>query len=86
MINPLVAAKRSRVAKERLFASPDGDYSVLEKANPAAILKWAADTIESLAVATSFQSSGLVILHLMRSIAPDTPVLFLDTGFHFTET
>ena len=40
-------------------------------------------TIDRLAVATSFQSSGLVILHLLRGIRPDLPVLFLDTGYHF---
>lgn len=42
--------------------------------------------MDRLAVATSFQSSGLVILHLLRDIRPDLPVLFLETGFHFPET
>lgn len=70
----------------RGFASPDGHYSVLEHAHPQAIVRWAAETIENLAVATSFQSSGLAILHLLRSIRPDVPVLFLNTGFHFPET
>ena len=50
------------------------------------MLRWAADSIDRLAVATSFQASGLVILHLLRGIKPDLPVLFLDTGFHFEET
>lgn len=70
----------------RGFASPDGHYSVLEHAHPQAIVRWAAETIENLAVATSFQSSGLAILHQLRSIRPDVPVLFLNTGFHFPET
>jgi phosphoadenosine phosphosulfate reductase len=68
------------------FATPDAHYAELEIADPKHILEWAASTIERLAVATSFQSSGLVILHLLRDIRPDLPVLFLETGFHFDET
>jgi phosphoadenosine phosphosulfate reductase len=68
------------------FVSPDVHYSELEDAEPRGILAWAAGTIDRLAVATSFQSSGLVILHLVQEIRPDVPVLFLDTGFHFPET
>jgi phosphoadenosine phosphosulfate reductase len=68
------------------FASPKDGVASLEEAAPATILKWAAGAIDRLTVATSFQSSGLVILHLLRSIRTDLPVLFLDTGFHFEET
>ena len=68
------------------FVSPEEHYAQLETGDPRAILTWAAATIDRLAVATSFQSSGLVILHMMRDIRPDVPVLFLDTGFHFDET
>ena len=68
------------------FASPDAHYSDLKAAHPRAVIGWAAQTIDRLAIATSFQSAGLVILHLLREIRPDVPVLFLDTGFHFAET
>jgi phosphoadenosine phosphosulfate reductase len=68
------------------FASPDAHYSDLESGNPHSILSWAAKTVDRLAIATSFQSSGLVILHMLRELRPDIPVLFLDTGFHFPET
>lgn len=68
------------------FVSPEIHYSELETATPETILQWASNTIDRLAVATSFQSSGMVILHLMTRIRPDVPVLFLDTGFHFEET
>ena len=34
----------------------------------------------------SFQHEGVVIAHMLRKIAPDTPVLFIDTGYHFPET
>lgn len=68
------------------FVSPEEHYASLETGDPRTILTWAAATIPRLAVATSFQSSGLVILHQMREIRADVPVLFLDTGFHFDET
>lgn len=50
------------------------------------VLDWACSTLERLAVASSFQGSGLVILHMMKAMRPDVPVLFLNTGFHFPET
>ena len=68
------------------FVSPEIHLSNLEDADPGVILEWAVGTMGKLAVATSFQSSGLVILHLLRAIAPAMPVLFLNTGFHFPET
>ena len=68
------------------FVAPALDYDRLDHAEPQDILRWAAASIDSLAVATSFQSSGLVILHMLNDIRPGLPVLFLDTGFHFRET
>lgn len=68
------------------FASPDLHYGDLSGAHPTTVLRWAGETIDRLALATSFQASGLVILHMLRDIRPDLPVLFLDTGFHFPET
>lgn len=66
------------------FISPD--IESLEKAHPSEILRWSADSVDRIAIATSFQSSGLVLLHMLREVKPDIPVLFLDTGFHFEET
>lgn len=68
------------------FASPEAHYAALDHAEPHDILWWATSTIDRLAIATSFQSSGLVLLDMLRQIRPDIPVLFLDTGFHFPET
>ena len=34
----------------------------------------------------SFQAEDMVVLDLLRKRAPDIPVLFLDTGYHFAET
>ena len=41
---------------------------------------------DALMMSTAFQKNGMVILHLLREIAPRIPVFFLDTGFHFPET
>jgi phosphoadenosine phosphosulfate reductase len=57
-----------------------------DASDPREVLEWVAANVERLAIATSFQSSGLVILHLMQQIRPGVPVLFLNTGFHFRET
>lgn len=34
---------------------------------------------------TSFQTDGMVLIHLLRRRVPDLPVLFVDTGYHFPE-
>jgi phosphoadenosine phosphosulfate reductase len=59
----------------------------LESASPQEVLRWAVDTYgDKLAVVTSFQPTGLVILQLLSEIAPNTQVLTLDTGLLFPET
>src|ERR1700716_3815545 len=37
-------------------------------------------------VTCSFQTGGMVVLHMLLEKQPDMPVLFLDTGYHFAET
>jgi phosphoadenosine phosphosulfate reductase len=54
--------------------------------HPVEVLQRTVFNVGRLAVVTSFQSSGLVILHMLRDIGPMPPVLFLETGFHFDET
>jgi phosphoadenosine phosphosulfate reductase len=36
-------------------------------------------------VTNSFQAEDMIVLHLVRRILPDVPVIFLDTGYHFAE-
>lgn len=58
-----------------------------ETAYPQEILRWAVETYGSkLAVVTSFQPTGIVTLHMLSEIAPNTTVLTLDTGLLFPET
>lgn len=35
---------------------------------------------------SSFQTNSVVLLHLLSRFAPEVPVYFLDTGYHFPET
>ena len=61
------------------------DY--FETASPQDILRWATDEYQTrLAVVTSFQPTGIVTLHMLQSIAPQTAIMTLDTGFLFPET
>lgn len=39
-----------------------------------------------IAISSSFGTESAVLLHLVSRIAPDTPVLFLDTGMLFAQT
>jgi len=59
-----------------------------EGAHPADIIRWAVGHVgaKDLRVATSFGATGMVGLHLLAEIAPDVPVVFIDTLYHFEET
>lgn len=58
----------------------------LEDKPAAAILSWAAGVVPRFAVTSSFGAESAVLLHMVSAVAPDLPVLFLDTGLHFAET
>jgi len=50
-------------------------------------IEWAVQTFGMQAVLlTSMQKSSSVLLHMMSRVAPQNPVLFVDTGYHFPET
>jgi phosphoadenosine phosphosulfate reductase len=58
-----------------------------EQATPQTILRYAVDRYrERLALVTSFQPAGLVMLHMLLDIAPRIAILTLDTGLLFPET
>lgn len=44
------------------------------------------DLAGDLAVVSSFGAESAVLLHLISEVDPNVPVLFLETGKHFTET
>lgn len=41
---------------------------------------------ENLCFTCSFQAEDIVVLHLLRKRLPSIPVLFLETGYHFSQT
>ena len=43
-------------------------------------------TADRPCVTSSFQAECVVLVHMLRQVAPDIPVLFLDTVHHFAQT
>lgn len=58
----------------------------LEDAGAVDILRWAVASVPRFAVTSSFGADSAVLLHLLSTVDPGVPVLFLETGFHFPET
>jgi phosphoadenosine phosphosulfate reductase len=59
----------------------------LEHASAEERVRWAIETFgDGLVMTTSFGIQSAVMLHLITRIAPQTPVIFIDTGYLFPET
>lgn len=58
----------------------------LEGKSPEHVLTWATERIPRFVVTSSFGAESAVLLHMVHRVAPQTPVVFLDTDFHFPET
>ncbi|MDP2288099.1 MAG: phosphoadenylyl-sulfate reductase [Actinomycetota bacterium] len=57
----------------------------LEGADAAEVIRWAADSFAGRVVSTQAMANTSMS-HLISTIAPEIPVVFLDTGYHFPET
>lgn len=58
-----------------------------EDAAPEKIIAWAVDRfMPGLAATSSFQTQSVALLHMISQVQPDLPIIFLDTGYHFSET
>lgn len=59
-----------------------------ENEHPREILRWVLEEprLPRVAVASAFQAEGTAVMHMATTVTPDVQVLFLETGFHFTET
>ncbi len=58
-----------------------------KRSEPEEILEWTVRTFPyQAAMTSSFQASGIVLIHMLRRITFDFPIFFIDTGFHFPET
>lgn len=84
-VTPGIRRPQARYAAEDLrqlarYASVD-----LSGASAQQIIRWAWDTLgEHVVVSQSMANTTLA--HLVDSVAPDIPVAFLETGYHFEET
>jgi phosphoadenosine phosphosulfate reductase len=59
----------------------------LESAPPREILRWAIDRFSPrLTMATAFGPEGMVLIHMLAELGPQTPIFNLDTGYQFAET
>ncbi len=58
---------------------------MLEAAEAREAIAWTLSESTSACVTCSFQAEDMVVLHLVRELVPDIPVLFLETGYHFAE-
>lgn len=59
----------------------------LESASAQDRVKWAYETFgDGLILTTSFGVQSAVMLHLVTSVLPEIPVVFIDTGYLFPET
>lgn len=55
--------------------------------SPTQLVQWAADTFsDGLVLSTSFGIQSAVMLHLVTSVVPDIPVIWVDTGYLPRET
>ncbi|MGO8718531.1 MAG: phosphoadenylyl-sulfate reductase [Acidobacteriaceae bacterium] len=64
----------------------DLDFEAAEGLHPDALVERVLRLDAKACLTNSFQIEDMVVLHLLRQIVPDIPVLFLDTGYHFAET
>ena len=59
----------------------------LELAEPEDILRWAtARFAPKFTMATAFGPEGMVLIHMLAEVAPQTPIFNLETGYQFQET
>ncbi|MEM9861957.1 MAG: phosphoadenylyl-sulfate reductase [Myxococcota bacterium] len=59
----------------------------LQDAPAEEVVHWAAERFgDGLVMSSSFGAHSAVMLHLVSRVAPQTPVIFIDTGHLFPET
>ena len=75
---------------ETIDWSPDSIKQVsatLEGSSPESILRWGFENFApSIVLATGFGPEGIVLMHLVSQIRPETTVFYLDTDLLFSQT
>jgi phosphoadenosine phosphosulfate reductase len=61
--------------------------ATLSRARPEEVLRWGfRHFAPGIALATGFGPEGVVLMHMVSRLRPDTTVFYLDTGLLFPET
>jgi phosphoadenosine phosphosulfate reductase len=77
--------------KNNRQAIPDLDLNLVNRqwgdADATELVRWSYDTFGTgLVMSTSFGIQSAVMLHLVTQVAPDVPVIWVDTGYLPVET
>lgn len=54
--------------------------------DPVALIGSSVERAHAPCLTCSFQAEDVVVLHMLRQVRPEIPVLFLDTVHHFADT
>ncbi len=58
----------------------------LQSLSPEAIIRWAVETGEPMIASTSFGPNSAAMLHLISQVAPDLPIIWVDSGYNMRDT
>ncbi len=86
-VDPVVAP--APFVSASLTAEEAADLSRhFEGADPREVLRWAASAFPEgrVAMSSTFGPSGMILIHMLAEEGIRTPVLFVDTLYHFPET
>ena len=71
----------------------EAQIETLDALDPTERIRWAVDQFtprsggsDSLIASTSFGVDSAALLHMLSLAAPELPIVFIDTGYHFPET
>lgn len=69
------------------FAEANELAQRFEQKSAEDVMTWAVERFAPrLTMTSSFGAEGIVALEKLSHIAPETPIIYLDTGYHFQET
>ncbi len=82
----MIMQSNTRLAPVREF--DPAELARLDDASAPEILRWTAENFADgeIALSSAFGPGSAVLIHMLADIAPQTPVIFIDTLHHFSET
>ena len=82
-----LAADPPLIPTDDFLKELESESQKLESATPQQILQYAVERFApNFTMATAFGPEGMTIIHMLSTIAPETPIFNLDTGYQFKET